>query len=214
MTRHLTRGGRVLAVAATLLIAVGCGGHDDHTSTATTSAPPPDPARPPALVRWEPWQGVRLPISSVDGPARTSTDAAAGYSHTPQGAALAAIQNTVRISIAPDNSWALVAHTLLGDGPGKDDFVLNRVQYSITGPAAPDYTPTLRGYTITRYGADRSEITVYSSYPDNSLMANATVMAWQYGDWRLILPDPAGKTTVVSAIADLPADLVRLEPPR
>ncbi|MFC9999618.1 hypothetical protein [Nocardia sp. NPDC127526] len=215
MIRHFTRGGRILAVAAALLIAAGCScSRDDTTSTGTTTTPAPDPSRPPAAVRWESWQGVVLPISATDGPAETSTDAASGYSHTPQGAGLAAIQHTVRISIAPDGRWPLVAYTVLVSNAGKDEFVLSRSQYSITGPADPQYVPTILGYKITSYGDDRSEITVYSRYPDDSLSANSAVVVWQYGDWRLELPDPAAKIAVVTAIPELPGDIVRLEPPR
>lgn len=199
------------ALLAALLLS-GCGGRGTDHDPAPTSAPP-DPNRAPAAVRWQSWQGVRLPISAEDGPTKSETPAATGYTRTPQGAALAAIQHTVRMSIAPDQWWPEIANRALVTNPGKDQWVLGRARFSITGPADPKLAPRIRGYKVTTWNAERAEIAVYTSYSDDSVAANATVVSWVYGDWRLVLPDPSDTTPVVTAPEALPTDIVRLEAP-
>ncbi|MBL1080078.1 hypothetical protein JK358_37345 [Nocardia sp. 2] len=192
-----------------LMLTVACGGHNEP-ATATVDAAP-DPQRAPAELRWEPYQGVELPVSSVDGPAKIAA-AATGYSHTPQGAALAAIQHSTRLSLAPDGSWAAVAAASVVSGPGKDAWVLARARISITGPATAALVPTLLGYRITSYQPERVAVTVYARYPDDSLAAFHQTVAWVGGDWRLDLSAPSESNTApVEAISVIPADLVTLE---
>ncbi|MGX1779252.1 hypothetical protein ACWIGW_44595 [Nocardia brasiliensis] len=195
------------AVLATLLVAA-CGGGTDTTTPTHT---PPDPTRPPASVRWESWQGIKLPVGAKDGPAKTTTGAATGYSRTPQGAALAAIQHSVRIATAPDSSWATIARATLADGPGKDEFVLNRALVSMVRIDA-DTAPRIAGYKVTAWSDARAEVTVYTTYPDASVLASRTVVAWVYKDWQLVVPTEATKAN--SAVPRVPADAVALEAPR
>ncbi|MEV0766521.1 hypothetical protein [Nocardia sp. NPDC050435] len=211
---HL-RGGLALALVPVVVwLGAGCGSDRDESATPATSTAAPDPSRPPAGVRWETWQGIKLPHSGADGPTKTSTGAATGYTRTPQGAALAAIQHSIRLSTAPDTSWPVIARTTLTEGPGKDFWVTNRTLISITRPVDAAATPRVLGYSITAWTPDRAEIAVYTSYPDNSLLSTLTTVSWTYGDWRLVLPDPAAGTVAHSAIATVPANAVHLEAPR
>ncbi|WP_280427908.1 hypothetical protein [Nocardia brasiliensis] len=197
----------LLTVLSAALLAAACGG----TDTAQPTQAPPDPARPPASVRWESWQGVKLPFGAKDGPAKTTTGAATGYSRTPQGAALAAIQHSVRIAIAPDSSWATIARTALADGPGKDAYVLNRALVSVKW-VDPATAPRIAGYKVTAWSDTRAEVTVYTSYPDTSVLASQTAVTWVYKDWQLVVPTETAKTN--SAVPRVPADAVALEAPR
>ncbi|MGW4247669.1 hypothetical protein [Nocardia sp. NPDC004722] len=198
------------AATALLTLALGltgCGSHHDaHPSTA------PDLGKLPAAVRWEPVQGVLVPFSSVDGPAQTS--AATGYSHTPQGAVLATIQDSIRTSVSPDSAWPQFAAASLVRGPGKDNWVLARARISITAPTDPKLAPTVLGYRFGSYTPDRAEITIYTRFSDASLAAYHHVIEWQAGDWRLLLPDPAAKTVTMESIPALPADVTRFEATR
>ena len=211
--RPASRAAAAVAATATVLLAVtGCGsGGGDHASSPKPP-PPPDLTSAPANLRWETYQGVALPFGK-DGPAKINNGAATGYSRTPQGAALAAIQHSIRYALAPDESWATVAAQSLVPGPGKDAWVLarERVGYKGTDKAA---TPRIVGYKITAWTQDRSDVTVYATYPDASTSATDTVVTWS-GDWRLLLPDPATKTTAnVHDVPALASDAVALEAKR
>lgn len=201
---------RTFLALALALTATACGLSDTPPAAPTSAAP--DPNRAPSDIRWEAWQGVKLPYGKQDGPAKV-TDAALGYSHTPQGAALAAIHHTVRISLAPDATWARTASQALMPGPGKDAWVVARAQISLTQPASPVVAPRITAYKFTKYGDDRSDLLVYSTYSDNSITANTETVVWSSGDWRLLLPDPALKIAVVQSVSDIPADAVRLPQP-
>ena len=90
------------ATLALIVLLTGCGS-DEPTDTADTiTTTTIDPDRAPTEVRWEPYQGITLPIGA-DGPRQTSGGTATGFTQSPQGAALAAINHSVRIGVAPDS---------------------------------------------------------------------------------------------------------------
>ncbi|MEV6768717.1 hypothetical protein AB0N05_08775 [Nocardia sp. NPDC051030] len=202
---------QTLAVAAAALTLAACGGNDSAVTAPTTT--PIDPARAPADLRWENYQGVPLPIGAHDGPAKLS-GTASGYSHTPQGAALAAINHSTRISLAPDNAWAQMASISLMPGPGKDAWVMARVQISITAPAAPATAPRIAGYKVVNYTPASTDLVIYSTYPDNSITATAETVTWSSEDWRLVLPNPAAKVQTIQSIPAIPANVVKLDSPK
>ena len=116
--------------------------------------------------------------------------------------------------MAPDNQWATVVNQELVPGPARDEWAINRVQLSITGPAAPEYAPRLLGYKITEYRDEQSRVDVYTEYSDSSRAVNHTTVGWYGGDWRLQLPDPQSTDRPVDAIDELPTDIVTLEAPK
>lgn len=208
MHRPALRRAAALAVAAVAALAVltGCGA-DSHDPDPAPQ--PPDPGRAPADVRWQTWQGVALPIGGEDGP--TTIDAtASGFTQTPQGAALAAIQHSIRMALSPDDAWTTVAARSLVTGPGKDAWVQARVLVSIKG-TDPSVAPRIAGYEITNWTPDTTDVTVYTTYPDDSVLASDTTVKWTAGDWRLLLPDPATQKVTVRDVATVPAGAVRLE---
>ncbi|MGW4533116.1 hypothetical protein ACWEOI_19415 [Nocardia sp. NPDC004340] len=198
-----------LLVAATAVTVSACGLGDEPATKSTTTAA--DPSRPPADVRWENYQGVQLPIGGHDGPSKLGTTAA-GYTHTPQGAALAAINHSTRLSLAPDGVWPQVAAISLIPGAAKDSWVLARAQISITAPADQTVAPHIAAYKLTAYTPDRADVTVYATYSDASITASAQTVVWVSDDWRLQLPDPTAKTQTVQSVPAVPADAVKLTP--
>ncbi|MFI9508584.1 hypothetical protein [Nocardia sp. NPDC052566] len=194
--------------AATCLAAavVTACGRDDPEPT------PPAPTTvnltaAPTGVRWQRFQGVNLPVTD-QGPHHTDGPAATGYDHTPAGAAIAAIQATIRMSVATDTQWAQIGHRMLASGAGRDAWATARAQISITTPAA-DGAPTVLGYQITHYTDTAVDIAIYSALSDSSRTRNNTHVVWQADDWRLQLTaEPA--TNRVEAITDLPAGVVAL----
>ncbi|MGW6728762.1 hypothetical protein ACWF9G_22920 [Nocardia sp. NPDC055029] len=203
--RHRTAAA-LAGLATVLLVVTGCGGGNTPTAPAATG---PDITQAPASVTWRKWQGVALPIGAKDGPKRTDV-AATGYSRTPQGAALAAIQHSVRLGLAPDDSWAKIAAQSLAEGPGKNEWVLSRPLVSIK-KTDPTVAPKIAGYKITSWAPERAALTVYTTYPDASVLATDTVVVWIAEDWRLLLNDPATKTKFQHEIPAVPADAVRME---
>lgn len=195
---------------AALAGVVGCGSDTHHAlSTAPAGA---DLTAVPADVRWVDYQGVRLPVGA-DGPRQVSAEAATGFAHTPQGAALAAIVHTVRMSLAPDEHWATIAAHEIAAGAGKDAWASSRVLLSIQGRADPATAPRVRGYTITNYNPAIAHLQIYTSFPDNSVAVNTATVVWVAEDWRLQLPDPAATDPVVREAATVDAQ-VKLEPPQ
>ncbi|MFF7941619.1 hypothetical protein ACFZC5_18050 [Nocardia gamkensis] len=198
------------ALALTCPIAAGvvaCGSADnhdpapDHGSTATTVAP--------TAVRWQPFQGIDLPVAR-EGPRHIDGPVATGFDRAPAGAALAAIQATVRMSIATDTQWPVVGQRMLAPGAGRDAWATARAQISITGPITKD-PPKVLGYVITRYTLDATDVDIYSIQPDNSVTRNHTTVVWHGDDWRLQLPDHP-TTAPIAGVAVPPPDLVTLAP--
>ncbi|WP_067690802.1 hypothetical protein [Nocardia jejuensis] len=197
-----------LLLAATLS---ACGATNSAVTTPTTA--PVDPTRPPENLRWEPYQGVSLPIGAQDGPKQLAT-IASGYSHTPQGAALAAINSSTRMSLAPDDTWPTAASQSLMPGPGKDAWVMARAQISITAPAAAATAPHITAYKVVNYTPATTDLVVYATYSDNSITASAQTVTWSADDWRLVLPNPASKLQTIHSIPAIPPDAVNLNPPK
>ncbi|MFQ6331887.1 hypothetical protein ACLMAL_38020 [Nocardia sp. CWNU-33] len=205
--RSSRRGARRPAAGAVgvalLMAAVGCGGDGESG---------PDLAAAPTHVRWQPFQGVALPHAD-QGPKKEADGAATGFEHSPPGAALAAIVHTVRLSVAADNQWSKVVAMEVVPGRARDEWSVNRVQLSITGPASAEYAPRLLGYKITDYTDQKSGVDVYTEYSDNSRAVNHTIVEWFGNDWRLRLPDPESTARPIEAVDELPTDIVKLEAP-
>jgi hypothetical protein len=93
-------GAVVIALLAVLTIALVS--TDEPDVVPMTGGPAPaqglDLAAPPSKLEWKLIDGVRLPFSKVDGPAKVSGPLATGYSHTPQGAVVAAWQISTRLT--------------------------------------------------------------------------------------------------------------------
>ncbi|GAB2633728.1 hypothetical protein [Nocardia goodfellowii] len=200
--RHRPAAG--LVGLAVLALVTGCGSDQE---------PAPDITTGPSGVRWQGYHGVALPQTD-QGPKSTADGAATGFARSPAGAAVAAITHTVRMSVAPDNQWAKVIAQEVVPGPARDEWSVNRVQLSITGPAAPEYAPRLLGYKIIGYTPQKTAVDIYSEYSDGSKAVNHTTVEWFLDDWRLRLPDPGSTTRPIDAITELPSDIVKLEAPK
>lgn len=213
-TKLVRTAGAALAATTLALGLTSCGGDEPAIPaepTATSQAI--DPSAPPEQVSWQAYQSINLPTSTVSGP-KISSPAASGYQHSPQGAALAAIQTTVRISTAPDNQWAAQVRASVAPGAGRDEFMINRAQLSIS-PGAPqdEARPTVRGYVMRDYSDERANIDIITSYADGSLLSTATHMLWRDNDWKLVLPGPAYGVETQTALDEMPSAMTTLEAP-
>jgi hypothetical protein len=199
------------AAAAAVVTARGGhgGGAPQGHGTAAPSAAPASAA--PALpqvsfagVHWTSYYGVQLPSSPSAGPRRTSGGLASGYSDTPLGALLAALNiavranaqwgpgifgPTIRDQVTGPDAAALLAECqsaysqeaqaahVTGDGPLGDAFV--------TEEAFPwvDWTPADATVDLVSAGPGSGGTTVRASVQ--------VQVTWDGGDWKVIAP-PGG----------------------
>ncbi len=194
-------------IAAAALLACGTEtpvGSGDLDGTVT------DIHAAPTGLRWRPFQGVDLPVTD-QGPHHSDGLVVAGFDRSPAGAAVAAAQASVRVSIATDSQWPQIGARMLAPGAGRDAWAVARAQISITAPITSG-APRPLGYVITHYTPEASDVDLYSRHPDNSVTRHHTTVLWQYDDWRLALPalTPTARP-VVTAVENLPPELIAFQ---
>ncbi|MEV5647557.1 hypothetical protein AB0L57_04815 [Nocardia sp. NPDC052254] len=152
-------------------------------------------AAPTGTTEPEGWQrvfGASVPFSTSDGPTRIDNSGlAVGYSHTPQGAALAAAQITYRLNARP----------------GDRDLYVRQVRVSAQQIAAYDKArgagklPEQQPDRITRYLVAPDAFQIENYADDMAIVRLAArgpvtdgkqvwaairlIMVWDNGDWRL-----------------------------
>ncbi len=205
---HCSKGIATIATLTALatvgLAAAGCG-----TSTHHEPAPArADAHAGPTHLHWVSFQGVQVPVGD-QGPKHVDEPIATGYDSSPAGAALAAIESTIRMSIADDTQWTQVGQQLLAAGTGRDRWATARVQVSITSPVPAGAAPRVVGYAVTDYSATRADVAVYTRQTDGSLTRNATTVVRHEDTWLLDLPANPDSPPV-AAVTHTPADMVHL----
>ncbi|MGW5110589.1 hypothetical protein [Nocardia sp. NPDC004123] len=188
------------------ILLAGCG---QHPSNAVVHNPPEiiDLEARPTNLKAMLFQGISLPVAD-QGPHIASDAAASGFDRNPIGASLAAIQATVRISVATDSQWVIVGQRMLAPGLGRDAWATARSQISITDPIAVN-APKIAGYRVVNYTPDRADVVIYTVQSDGSITRNSATVVWQAGDWKLLLPAQP-QASPVAAVTDLPTNLVPL----
>ena len=178
------------ALAATMLLMAGTACSNDEQA----DVPAVDVSSAPADLVWRSVAGLKVPTSRSDGPARTSPPQ--GYSHTPQGAALAAANGQAVLATAPDASWPEVVRTVTAPGPGRDQFAQARTLMSVSGSVPDEAAATFAGFKVTEYSDERAIVLVATTTPpdsDGAVLRTAypVQLAWTGGDWKLVLPTQA-----------------------
>jgi hypothetical protein len=201
----------VIAVAAGLALAL--------TSRGGGPGPgrrPPGPSAPPAAsgpqlpsvslagLRWSDYHGVRLPSSAAAGPRHTRNGLAWGFSDTPLGALLAALDIAVRANA----QWGpgVFVPTIQNQVTGPDAAALLascQASYGqasqaahITGgqPLGNAYV-TEEGFRWVAYTPADATLDLVSAGPGSggvTIRASTRVeVVWQGGDWRAVAP-PGG----------------------
>ncbi|MBF6253913.1 hypothetical protein IU414_18330 [Nocardia farcinica] len=138
----------------------------------------------PQGVSWQRVEGVPLPFSASDGPSRIDGAVAAGYSHTPQGAAIAALQISMRILYSPDYARILDAQAAISDGDRQQILTARSTQPRLDPVAVQASTVQPAGFKIGAYTGDAA--TVYYAYPrpSGSYRIARQAVVWRDGDWR------------------------------
>lgn len=199
----------IVLVGLGLAVAAGCSSNDEAGNTVPVSLD-----EQPRDLSWTTFQGVQVPVAE-QGPRTRTEPAPHGYDQTPAGAGLAAIQATIRMSVANDAQFPQVSATLLAPGEGRDWYIANRLRVSTTEPVAEKDAPQVLAYKVTAFKDRSASVDIYTRYPDRSLTVNHTTVAWQSGgDWGLVVPIPESMAgPAVEAVEAVPADAVTLPAP-
>ncbi len=201
--------------AALALTVAGCGSDSADPGDSGDGTQSVDVAAVPESVTWTPYQGVSVPYSSVDGPTTATVSAApTGYSHTPQGAVLAAIQAQTRLALAPDSSWPQVTASLVAPGAGRDAYSVARAGASITTAADPASTAAFAGFRVRDYTDDTAVLDLATTMPGGQLTSVPATVLWRGDDWKLLLPEPDSGNDdgdIAAPAATDPAELPSLD---
>lgn len=151
----------------------------------------------PKDMSWSSYQGQPVPVSKEDGPKHTEGIPAWGYSPTPQGALLAAINDQVRIALAPDDVWAITVRGLTAPGRGRDEFATFRTMQSITGPIKSKDARKFLGFQIKNWKWDKDKeipvscAVILAQSQNGKLFSYPVAMAYLNGEWRVVLNESA-----------------------
>lgn len=181
---------RVLtAMAVALLLISGTACSTDEQDPGPVAA---DTSSAPADLAWRTVAGLKVPTSHQDGPARTTPPQ--GYSHSPQGAALAAANGQAALATAPDATWPEVVRTVTAPGPGRDEWAQARALMSVSGVVDPSLASRFVAFNITDYSPEQAIVLLATSTPPEQgeseplLTAYPVQLAWTGADWKLVLP--------------------------
>lgn len=174
----------------------------DRPSSSTLT----QPISAPSGLEWQRVYGAPVPFSSSDGPSDVHDDGTVrGFTHTPQGAALASWQLFMRLVIgSPQVRQAILAHSTVN---GADTSVTSKLpDYSSYHDAASSavipagvqlaadkYTPTT-AFVAWALGP----LPAPDDHPTDSgyaYMQQRIGVVWQDGDWKLNLGDWSADAT-------------------
>ncbi|MGV9679139.1 hypothetical protein ACWDSJ_27990 [Nocardia sp. NPDC003482] len=138
----------------------------------------------PAAVSWQRVDGAPVPFTASDGPTRLDGAVASGYSHTPQGAAVAALQISMRLLYSPDVARILDAQAAISPAERQQILTARTTQPHLDPAVVQASTVQPAGFRIGAYTDDAA--TVYYAYPrsDGSYRIARQAVVWREGDWR------------------------------
>lgn len=171
-------------------------GLDATGGTTLTSAP--------GDVEWEFIGGIAAPKSAEHGPGVVDeqTGIRSCYSHTPEGALLAAAGQAA--SSGDPELYLETVRALSVDGPGKD-LTIERAQRSISeGGANPPIE--IAGFRLLSYTGDEATVEIVASADSGAELVyftSSAVMQWTNGDWYTKYKDDGSSGPVDGEVSDL-----------
>lgn len=155
---------------------------------------------------WQQVNGVVVPYSTSDGPTQTIDGVAAGWTHTPQGAALALAWIAWQLNARPGDR-ALYQRGLADP----DMAAFDRINAAHTVPDQLPETETRwllasSAFHVDSYDDDLAVVRIATTTaPDDAgtpqWMTAQLAAVWKGGDWRLL--SPTGSTPSEATIASL-----------
>ncbi len=223
---RVRRRRRVVVALLIAIIAVAVSVHDRaHTARPRPATAPPakthsartpaaarTPAKPAVMslaaagqgLRWVSFDGMQLPVSVTAGPRDTRGDLASGFTDTPRGALLAAINIGVRT--AAQWGTAIFRPTITRQVTGPDAAALLRTETSAYAqlraaarvhpgrPAGRGYAAEA-GYRFVAWSPASATVDIVTARPTASgttaLASTRVQVLWRRGDWRVVAP-PGG----------------------
>jgi hypothetical protein len=165
---------------------------------------------------WISFHGMQLPVSATDGPRNTSDGLASGFTDTPQGALLAAINIGVRT--AAQWGTAIFEPTIARQVTGPDTAALLQAEETAyaqlraaaqVGPGQPagqGYAAEV-GYRFLAWSPADAVVDVVSAEPladgTTALASTRIQVSWQRGDWRVVAPPGGNWASAATAITSL-----------
>lgn len=139
---------------------------------------------PPHRVSWQRVDGVPFPFSDSDGPARISGAIASGYSHTPQGAVLAAAHITFRLTWSPDYASVLDKQAVVSDATRRQLLTARDHGGTVDPALLSEVASAPSAFKIVAYSDERADL--YLAFPsrDGNYRFAASTVVWADGDWK------------------------------
>ncbi|MEU0541110.1 hypothetical protein [Nocardia sp. NPDC005978] len=140
---------------------------------------------------WQRVFGASVPFSTSDGPARLENGLAVGYSHTPQGAVLAAAQITYRLNARPADRELYVRQVRVSaqQVAAYDQALADQRLPKQQPEKVTRYLVASDGFQVENYADDMAIVRLAARGPvvDNRQLWAAVrlIMVWDAGDWRL-----------------------------
>src|SRR5216683_2013230 len=165
---------------------------------------------------WVDFHGIQLPVSAHDGPHDTRSGLASGFTDTPRGALLAAINIGVRTAAlwGPDIYQPTITYQVTGPDAGAllkadtSDYAALRAAADV-----PAGQPAGRGYAVeaayqfTTWTPSAATVDFVTEGPGTSgttvLAVTRIQVVWRHGDWRVVAPpggDWANSATSISSL--------------
>ncbi|MGP6175496.1 hypothetical protein [Corynebacterium sp. A21] len=137
------------------------------------------------VATWTPVAGIAAPMSDNDGPANASP-VPHGYSPSPQGAVLAAINGQIQMATANDTSWPQVSQYLLAPGEGRDQWAQARSLMSVEGEV--ENPAEFVGFKVADFSDSETTVVLATEWPGGELTAYPVQLTRMSETWRLVLP--------------------------
>ena len=178
-----------------------------HAGPSTAAGPPParvtaGASRPE--LRWADFHGIELPVSAQAGPLHRQNGLAWGFTDTPLGAVLAAVnigvrtaaqwgpeiyQPTITRQVTGPGTWALLA------ADASDYAALRDAARVAPGQPAGRGYAVEAAYRLAAYNPSAATADIVTEGPASNgttvLAVTRVQLVWQSGDWRVIAP-PGG----------------------
>lgn len=140
---------------------------------------------PPAAVSFGDVGGLTLPFSPVDGPTRIAESLATGYSHTPQGAALAAAQIGPRLTYGPGYEAVARAQTTLSSDVQAELIATRAGRVQLTPQDVRTIAQRSAAFQVVSYSPEGAQIRLLYPHPStNDYRASTTTVEWSNDDWK------------------------------
>lgn len=148
-----------------------------QTNTSSTAIAP--------QASWSPGPAGLIVPKGPDGPTE-SQPVPHGFSHTPQGAVLAAITAQSWMAGADDQVWPQVAEYLLEPGIGRDQWAQSRGLVTVKGTV--DKPARFVAFKFSEYSNEKAVVVLATQWPDGMLTAYPVQLSATSGQWRVVIP--------------------------